>query len=232
MGSYLVCPPRQSYRFSIFCTENLFFVWVEWNDYVSSLLSPLHEFWPFLLLQYQCILFALHIFRHSLHACARFNPPVEIVKLLIELVPESPSLVDCLNRTPLHVAVGTRANFSSIRLLAGAYPEACAVLDEDGKTPLHLACDSACELFKGDESCEREPPSFDVVSMIASLCPWSVPLVNTYGISALEYAIISNAPIKIVHFLQKVTAEQTKNQKILQTAITRNYRVIWFVAVT
>jgi hypothetical protein len=148
-----------------------------------------------------------------------------IVKLLIELIPESPSLVDCLNRTPLHIAVGTRANLPTIQMLAGACPAACAVLDEDGKTPLHLACDSSCELFKGDDEreCKREPPCLEVVSMIASLCPWSVPLEDYYEISALEYAIVSNAPIKVVRFLQKITVEQTKNQEILQTAMTRSY---------
>ena len=96
-----------------------------------------------------------------MHACARCNPPAHIVKVLLELFPESPSCVDCMNRTPLHIAAGTRANLSTILLLANAYPAACATLDKGGKTPLHLACDSACELFEGDEGCDRDPPSYD-----------------------------------------------------------------------
>ncbi|KAL3803583.1 hypothetical protein ACHAW5_003364 [Stephanodiscus triporus] len=79
------------------------------------------------------------------------QPPAPIVQVPIELVPESSSLVDCLNRTPLHVAAGMRANVATIQLLTDAYPIACSVRDEDGKTPLHPACDSACELFKGDK---------------------------------------------------------------------------------
>ena len=88
-------------------------------------------------------------FSSSLHACVRSNPPPNIVRLLLELVPESPSHVDCLHRMPLHFAVGAWADLCIIELHAKAYPGVCAVHDEDGKTPLHLACDSACELFVG-----------------------------------------------------------------------------------
>ena len=152
-------------------------------------------------------------FVHSLHACARFNPPAHIVTGLLELVPESPSCVDCMGRTPLHIAAGMRANLSTIQLLTDVYPAACAIPDKDGMTPLHLACDSACELFVGDEQCcEREPPSYDVVSMIINAWPSVVPQEDNYDRSALEYAILSGAPMKVVRLLQAVTINQTKKQ--------------------
>ena len=147
---------------------------------------------------------------YSLHACARFNPPAHIVKVLLELLPESPIFVDCLNRTPLHVAAGTRANFSVIQLLVDAYPKACAIPDTDGKTPLHLACDSACALFMGDEGCERDPPSYDVVFAIIKAWPSAVPWEDNDGTSALEYAILSVAPIEVVRLLQAVTKKQAQ----------------------
>jgi hypothetical protein len=127
-------------------------------------------------------------------------------------VPESPGLVDCLNRTPLHVAVGTRANLATIQLLADACPVACSVRDEDGKTPLHLACDSACELFEGDRYCERDPPSYDVVSTIVKTWPSAVIWEDNDGTSALEHAILSGAPIKIIRLLQAATCWQTMKQ--------------------
>ena len=149
---------------------------------------------------------------YSLHACARFNPPAHIVKVLLELLPESPIFVDCLDRTPLHIAVGTRANFSTIQMLVDAYPKACAILDTDGKTPLHLACDSACTLFMGDEGRERDLPNTDLVSMMIEAWPSAVPWEDNYGTSALEYAILSGAPIEVVRLLQAVTCLQTKKQ--------------------
>ena len=132
---------------------------------------------------------------YSLHACARFNPPAHIVKVLLELLPESPIFVDCLDRTPLHVAAGTRANFTTIQLLVDAYPKACAILDKDSKTPLHLACDSA--LFMGDEGCERDLPNTDLVSMMIKAWPLAVPWEDNHGTSALEYAILSGAPLQL-----------------------------------
>ena len=82
---------------------------------------------------------------------------------------------------------------------------ACAMLDTDGKTPLHLACDSACSLFMGDEGCERDPPSTDLVSTMIKACPPVVCWEDNDGKSALEYAILSGAPIEVVRLLQAVT---------------------------
>eukprot|EP00584_Thalassiosira_punctigera_P009140 CAMPEP_0172530366 /NCGR_PEP_ID=MMETSP1067-20121228/4120_1 /TAXON_ID=265564 ORGANISM="Thalassiosira punctigera, Strain Tpunct2005C2" /NCGR_SAMPLE_ID=MMETSP1067 /ASSEMBLY_ACC=CAM_ASM_000444 /LENGTH=189 /DNA_ID=CAMNT_0013314555 /DNA_START=19 /DNA_END=585 /DNA_ORIENTATION=- len=129
-----------------------------------------------------------------LHACVRFNPPPQTIQILLELVPESPIFVDCLGRTPLHVAAGTGASLPTIQLLVEACPRACGVQDVDGKTPLHLACDSACELFEGDErNPPRGPPSCEVVQMLAKASPMSVPLEDLEGMSALEHAIFSDA---------------------------------------
>jgi len=76
-----------------------------------------------------------------LHACIRFDPPPQIVQMIIDLTPFSPNCVDCLNRTPLHVAAAIRANPKSVAILISACRQACAFQDADGKTPLHYACD-------------------------------------------------------------------------------------------
>lgn len=76
-----------------------------------------------------------------LHACIRYDPPPLIVQMIIRLCPASPACVDCVRRTPLHVAAAIKANPQSIGLLVDAYPEAAAIQDADGKTPLHFACD-------------------------------------------------------------------------------------------
>lgn len=76
-----------------------------------------------------------------LHACIRFDPPPRIIQIIIRLSPFAARSVDCLNRTPLHIAAATRANIQTIMMLIHACQEACAVQDCDGKTPLHFACD-------------------------------------------------------------------------------------------
>lgn len=160
-----------------------------------------------------------------LHACVRFSPPSHIVKNLLELVPESPSCVDCLQRTPLHIAAGTRARLSTIQLLSEAYPGACAIQDEDGKTPLHLACDSSSKLFQGDLGSTRESPSYEVVKALIQASPLSVPLEDDDGMSALEHAIISDAPINVVNLLQSATRTQCKAQQNKDNSMGRSKRI-------
>jgi ankyrin repeat protein len=147
----------------------------------------------------------------SLHACVRFNPPLHIVQVLIELLPESTSFVDCMNRTPLHIAAGTRADLSTIQLLVNASPFSCSIRDVNGMTPLHLACDSTCEIYTGDEQdCTRDPPTYDVVSMLLKIYPTAVTLEDEEGTSALEHAILSDAPINVVKLLQAITCQQNE----------------------
>ena len=71
----------------------------------------------------------------SLHACVRFNPPLHIVQFLIELLPESTNFVDCMNRTPLHFAAGTRADLSIIQLLVNSSHFSCSIRDVNVMTP-------------------------------------------------------------------------------------------------
>ena len=65
----------------------------------------------------------------------------------------------------------------------------------------------------GDEGCERDPPSYDVVFAIIKAWPSAVPWEDNYGTSALEYAILSGAPIEVVRLLQAVTCLQSKKQE-------------------
>ena len=146
----------------------------------------------------------------SLHACVRFKPPLHLVQVLIELLPESTSFVDCMNRTPLHIAAGARADVSIIQLLVNASPFSCSIRDVDGMTPLHLACDSTCDIFTGDEDCTRDPPTYDVVSTLIKAYPTAVTLEDKEGTSALEHAILSDAPIDVVNLLQAITGQHNQ----------------------
>jgi len=75
----------------------------------------------------------------------------------------------------------------------------------------------------GDEGCERDPPSKDVVSMMIKAWPPVVCWEDNDGKSALEYAILSGAPIEVVRLLQAVTCLQTKThaRQIRSTKIRR-----------
>lgn len=137
-----------------------------------------------------------------LHAAARYDPPIEIIDIIVKICPESPRARDCLNRTPLHVASGAGASVGIIKYLVHAYPDACTIQDEDGRTPLHFACDSECLLFEGDQD-QKDPPSFEIVYALLSGSVTSASMEDEDEISPLEYAILSNADVKVVKILQQ-----------------------------
>ena len=143
-----------------------------------------------------------------LHACVRYDPPVPILMKMIKLHPEAMRRVDCVGRTPLHIAAGSQVSSLVVKVLTMMYPEACNIQDNDGKTPLHFACDSSCELF--EESIGRSsrcPPSFDTVRAILSGSVEAVILEDVDEMSALEYALLSDAPLNLITFLQRTTQE-------------------------
>lgn len=137
-----------------------------------------------------------------LHAAVRYSPPLEVVDQMIKICPDSPRACDCLNRTPLHVAVGTGASIGVINYLVRCYPEACNIQDEDGRTPLHIECDSESVLFEGDEG-GRGPPSLEVVNALLSGSIKAASMEDEDGTSPIEYAIISNANVRVVKLLQQ-----------------------------
>lgn len=144
-----------------------------------------------------------------LHAVVRHHPPLEIVAGVVKLCPDTLYARDCLNRTPLHVAAGIGAHVSVIKLLAMSCPEACKVQDEDGRTPLHFACDVDCRLFEG-EPLRRDPPSFEVVHALLSASITPASMEDDDEMSPLEYAILSDANVRVVKLLQKAAQKYMK----------------------
>lgn len=151
-----------------------------------------------------------------LHACVRFEPPISVLKKMITMYPRALMSEDCLGRTPLHVAAGSGASPLIIRLLTVNYPAACSIQDEDGRTPLLFACDTSCELFEDDESSSpRDPPSLDTVRVLLAGSLDSVILEDVDEMNAVEYAIVSDAPIEVVNLLQRACqrVERTNAKK-------------------
>ena len=165
-----------------------------------------------------------------LHTTVRFNPPLDIVAQIIKLCPVMPAAKDCLNRTPLHVAAGSKASASLLKLLADAFPAACDVQDEEGKTPLHFACDSSCVLFEDDDDDDenvtsKQPPNHESVAALLSYSIHAATLEDDEEMNPLEHAIMSNASFKTVRLLQNETIkamELKAGSKSLITATKRS----------
>ena len=154
-----------------------------------------------------------------LHACARYSPPIHIVAKMIEFYPDLTRARDCLGRTPLHIAAANGASPSLVELLVSSNPSACDIQDEDGRTPLHFASDSSCELFDTDTNESRGLPSHGVIRALLSNSLQVVTLEDKDGISALEYAVISNAPVNVVELLQMATQLQLMPQRLIPVTV-------------
>jgi len=169
-----------------------------------------------------------------LHTTVRFNPPLDIVAQMIEICPDMPAAKNCFNRTPLHVAAGSKASASLLKLLADAFPAACDVQDEEGKTPLHFACDSSCVLFEDDDDDDddgdendtsKQPPNHESVAALLSYSIHAATLEDDEEMNPLEHAIMSNASFKTVRLLQNETIkamELKAGSKSLITATKRS----------
>ena len=139
-----------------------------------------------------------------LHACARYNPPVSVLRNVIELYPEALRKQDCLGRTPLHIAAGYGASSSVMKILTVKYPEACNIQDADGRTPLHFACDKFCKLFNEDDMISsRGPPRLKTVQLLLLGSLESVILEDDDEMNALEYALLCEAPMEVITLLQR-----------------------------
>jgi hypothetical protein len=69
--------------------------------------------------------------------------------------------------------------------------------------------------------------------MIINAWPSVVPQEDNYDRSALEYAILSGAPMKVVRLLQAVTINQTKKQAHeMSTKLVRRVVKILMIMVT
>ena len=107
-----------------------------------------------------------------------------------------------------------------IKLLGSTDPTTCTILDKDGRTPLHLACDIACTIQDENDKCQpqqRGAHSYDVVRALLSDLLVASLVEDEDGMSALEYAIISDASIEVVTLLQKATMEslqERENQRL------------------
>jgi ankyrin repeat protein len=149
-----------------------------------------------------------------LHAAVRFNPPLDVVKKMIDICPDLIAAKDCLGRTPLHVAAGSSAEPTLIKLLAHAYPASCDATDEDGKTPLHFACDTSCQLFEDEDAIKRVQRGVchDTVIALLSESLHASTIEDIDEMNALEYAIMSDAKLKTIKLLQHASCKSFRSR--------------------
>ena len=147
----------------------------------------------------------IDIHDNALHFACRFYPPFDVVKLIHMANPEYITQVDSAGRTVLHTAIRFGSDPQTVRYICAKCPSAAGALDLANQTPIHYLCRyyaKSHDPFKsrgGKTDCMREITRV----LFANSPPQTVNVEDEDGCTALERAIETDAPYKLVKFLQK-----------------------------
>lgn len=159
--------------------------------------------------------------RNLLHTVCSNEPPLDVVKRIVIVMPAMLDATDWFNRSPLHEAVRHDASPEVAKFLVESMPECAMIRDADGRTPLMLAC---CQMgqFEGDRPyfasalhrrIEEERWLLHMCRLgheLAVSYPPSILAKDRYGMTALEHALESEAPRQTIRTLQHLTSRMTR----------------------
>ena len=138
--------------------------------------------------------------RDILHILYASNPPLDIVTDLLGLCGSRVTEIDSTGRTPLHMATASGAPLEVVEPLISMYPSAAGIPDNRGETPLMLA------------SAHGKGADKSLVKALIRASPHTVIDEDDEGLSALEYALLSEVPRDIFRMLQKSCAKERKRR--------------------
>lgn len=153
---------------------------------------------------------------NALHYACKYYPPWDVIKAIDLLHPQYMTQVDAVGRTVLHVATKNGVSPQVIRYLCATNPSAACAQDVLGRTPLHYVCKHYAKRYS-ESKCENIPlpdSMRDVARTICRAAPKSVNLEDADGCCALEYAIESDAPFKVVRDIQKACEKDWKKRRL------------------
>mmetsp|Transcript_19741 Transcript_19741/g.42512 ORF Transcript_19741/g.42512 Transcript_19741/m.42512 type:complete len:268 (-) Transcript_19741:111-914(-) len=143
---------------------------------------------------------AEHATRDVLHILYASDPPLDIATDLLGLCGDRVREKDSTGRTPLHFATASGAPVEVVEPLISMYPAAAGLPDCRGETPLMLA------------SAHGKNADKSLVKALIRASPHTVIDEDDEGMSALEYALLSEVPRDIFRMLQKSCAKVRKRQ--------------------
>lgn len=140
-----------------------------------------------------------------LHIVCYAQPPQDIVSFIAETFPSDILAVDKLERRPLHIAATFGASSSVIKVLTNLHPESAGSVDASGQTPLHNVCQYYPSRYSEEISgISLETGMLAVAKTLCGAAPFAiVNLEDSHDMTPIEYAIDSEAPLRVVKYLQK-----------------------------
>lgn len=150
-----------------------------------------------------------------LYAC-QLNPPVDVIKALIDADASAVYQSNCSGALPLHIACKKAASPEVIKILTHANGEALMTKDNKGRLPIHVAIESSC-VGKNKKRAARN--LHDVVRILIKPCPETILEEDINDMCVIEHAINANVEISIVKYLQKWSEHERRRQKKQYTII-------------
>jgi len=145
------------------------------------------------------------------HFAARFQAPLRIISLLSRMYPESLANPDVTGRYPIHVAAKWSAAPDVISYLIKTNPSVSGVPDSMGKTPMTYVGEFYLDhfssaLYGADDS------QLQVVRLLKAAAPRSVNFEDNEGKNAIEYALESNANLKVIKTMQRACRDDWRER--------------------
>ena len=146
-----------------------------------------------------------------IHFAVRFQAPTMILVLLSEVYPISLTSADTTGRYPIHVAAKWSATPDVIAFLITTNPDVAGVQDTTGKTPLHYVGECYLQHFSS-HTYSRNDSMLQVVRLLKEAAPLSVNLEDNDGMNAVEYALLSDAHLKVVKTMQRACRDDWRER--------------------
>eukprot|EP01083_Nonionella_stella_P024176 66839_1 len=148
----------------------------------------------------------------AVHFAARFQAPLRIISLLSRLYPDSHSSSDVTGRYPIHVAAKWAATPDVIAYLIKTNPSVAGIPDSTGKTPMHYVGEYYLQHFT---NCmySRDDSMLQVTRLLKNAAPMSVNLEDNEGMNAIEYALLSDANLKVIKTMQRACRDDWRERQ-------------------
>ena len=163
-----------------------------------------------------------------LHVACKHQPPIQVVKKMVNVSPDLASLINFDGHSPLHVAAQNGASPEVICFLCLSYPDTSEFQDIKGRTPLHLACESYMNHYMQTPSRTAQEALLLTVKVLVRTSPTTVNLEDVDGMSAVEYLLDAEIDLKVVRVIQKASVKEWERRrtvvgKIVKDSIQEQY---------
>lgn len=154
---------------------------------------------------------------NTLHLILKYNPPLNVVRLIIKNEPKSVFEIDCLDHFPLQTALSYGTSSKVIEYLISQNKDAFYTLDCEGKTPLHLAVDGY-EILSADYSTKLTSVATfsEIIDMLYKFKPSCVVKKDHNNMDVVRYAIknqIDYEAVSILRSVKKTYVDSMNNRK-------------------